>query len=292
MPIPNAKSASRGQKKPSFSPTPSLSQFSKGAFTFLSPRSVHAANVGVRNLAGDANLAMKPFEPPGVAHGRLNPRRVEEGRGPGTLLHTDPFPFPAHQTGHAHFEHPAFRLVSPQRPRKRSDKTAPCDGTPDDTSFALRQQLVGNLRNHSGFQTLVNDRSVALSPAHQKQGPFPPPALPGIDGTVTLSDFRVGRHPSTTLEMRSPPAPDLPQLLRSPSLHAVPSTPVDRTGACRFLPHSRGLPRLTGGSASTTSLSRPAQASLALRPARSQPTQRRTLVPRLRPAQSPDQIAR
>src|ERR1022692_776635 len=98
--------------------------------------------------------------------------------------------------------------------------------------------------------------------------------------------------PTTTLEMRSPPAPDLPQLLRSPSLHAVPSTPVDRTGACRFLPHSRGLPRLTGGSASTTSLSRPAQASLALRPARSQPTQRRTLVPRLRPAQSPDRIAR
>ena len=73
------------------------------------------------------------------------------------------------------------------------------------------------------------------------------------------------------LEVRPPPAPDLPQLLRSSSLHAVPSTPADRTGACRFLPHSRGLPRLTGGSASTTSLSRPAQASLALRPARSQP---------------------
>jgi len=35
----------------------------------------------------------------------------------------------------------------------------------------------------------------------------------------------------------------------------------------RFLPCWRGLPRLTGGSASTTSLSRPAQASLALRPA-------------------------
>src|ERR1700686_1654206 len=75
------------------------------------------------------------------------------------------------------------------------------------------------------------------------------------------------------LEVRPPPAPDLPQLPRSPSLHAVPTTPVDRTGACRFLPYPRGLPRLTGGSASTTSLSRPAQASLALRPARSQPAQ-------------------
>jgi len=67
--------------------------------------------------------------------------------------------------------------------------------------------------------------------------------------------------------VRPPPAPDLPQLPRSPSLHAVLATPVDRTGACRLLPCPRGLPRLTGGSASTTSLSRPAQASLALRPA-------------------------
>src|SRR6266446_10150758 len=74
-------------------------------------------------------------------------------------------------------------------------------------------------------------------------------------------------------EVRPPPVPDLPQLPRSPSLHAVLTTPVDRTGACRFLPCSRGLPRLTGGSASTTSLSGPAQASLALRPARSQPAQ-------------------
>src|SRR5713101_8731784 len=70
-------------------------------------------------------------------------------------------------------------------------------------------------------------------------------------------------------EALPPPAPDLPQLPRPPFLHAVLSTPVDRTGACRFLPCPRGLPRLTGGSASTTSLSEPAQASLTLRPARS-----------------------
>src|ERR1700730_646400 len=36
------------------------------------------------------------------------------------------------------------------------------------------------------------------------------------------------------LEVRPPPAPDLPQLPRSPFLHAVLSTPADRTGACRF----------------------------------------------------------
>ena len=38
-------------------------------------------------------------------------------------------------------------------------------------------------------------------------------------------------------------------------------------------PIPRGLPRYSGGSASTTSLSGPAQASLALRPTRSQPAQ-------------------
>src|SRR6266566_4251781 len=37
--------------------------------------------------------------------------------------------------------------------------------------------------------------------------------------------------------------------------------------ACRLLPHSRGHPQMAGGSASALSLSRPAQASLALRPA-------------------------
>ena len=64
------------------------------------------------------------------------------------------FPFLAHQTGRAQLEHPAFRLVSPQRPRKCSDKTAPCDGTPD-TSFALRQKLDWE---HSELQRLSDFR--------------------------------------------------------------------------------------------------------------------------------------
>src|SRR3954471_16720651 len=40
-----------------------------------------------------------------------------------------------------------------------------------------------------------------------------------------------------------------------------------RTGARRLLPRLHGLPRFPGGSASVSSLSRPAQASLTLRPA-------------------------
>ena len=73
------------------------------------------------------------------------------------------------------------------------------------------------------------------------------------------------------LKVRPSPRSDLPQLPRLPCLHAVLSTPADRTGAFRFLPHPCCLPRITGGSASTIVLSRPARASLALRPASSQP---------------------
>src|SRR6266849_1841844 len=70
------------------------------------------------------------------------------------------------------------------------------------------------------------------------------------------------------LKVRPSPHPDIPQLPRSPFWHAALATPADRTSACRFLPCPCCLPRLTGGSASATSLSRPSQASLALRPAR------------------------
>src|SRR5579862_2689120 len=37
------------------------------------------------------------------------------------------------------------------------------------------------------------------------------------------------------LEVQPPPDPGLPQLPRPPFLHAVLTTPADRTGACRFL---------------------------------------------------------
>src|SRR4029453_10482810 len=47
--------------------------------------------------------------------------------------------------------------------------------------------------------------------------------------------------------------------------------------ACRLLPRSCSLPQMAGGSASALSLSRPAQASLTLRPARSLSRPRRPL---------------
>src|ERR1017187_6518480 len=120
------------------------------------------------------------------------------------------------------------------------------------------------------------------------------------------------------LKVRPSPRSDLPQLPRLPCLHAVLTTPADRTGAFRFLPHPCCLPRITGGSASTSVLlwntvqvpllAAPFLAGLGLAPqancfrgllelhsryglqTRSPPIA--DLVPRLRPGQLPSQAAR
>ena len=62
--------------------------------------------------------------------------------------------------------------------------------------------------------------------------------------------------------------------------------------SCRWLPGSCCLPRFHGGSASTTSLSRPTQALLALRPAGLLAHLTVDFVTRLRPGQLPNRAAR
>src|SRR4029077_5807553 len=62
--------------------------------------------------------------------------------------------------------------------------------------------------------------------------------------------------------------------------------------ACRLLPRPHGLPQMAGGSASALSLSRPAQASHALRPAGSLSRPGATFVTRLRHLQLPARAAR
>ena len=152
---------------------------------------------------------------------------------------------------------------------------------------------MGNLRNRSGFQTFVNDRSVALSPAHQKQGPFPPPTLLGLHGGMTLSDFRAGHHPIDEVEGATFTVLGYPAITQITFLTCRAQYPGGSNRCdCRFLPSPYCLPRLTGGSTSATSLSRPAQASLTLRPARWLARLKRTFVPRLRPSQLPNQAAR
>jgi hypothetical protein len=151
--------------------------------------------------------------------------------------------FAGHTTGRAHLEHPAFRLVSPPHPQKYFCNE--CRATvPRSSFFRVPTQLA---REHADkyavCQTFVNDRSVAPSQAHQKQGPFPPPALPGFSGIMALSESRRGHHPIGDVRGATPPAPGLPQLRRSLFLHAVLTTPADQTGACiGFFPVCAAFP--------------------------------------------------
>jgi hypothetical protein len=87
-----------------------------------------------------------------------------------------------------------------------------------------------------------------LQPAYQTSGSFPPP----------VSD----------IEAATPAHDGPPQMTRIASPACRTPIPADQDGCpCGWLPRSRGLPRLSGGSASATSRSRLAQASLTLRPA-------------------------
>lgn len=114
----------------------------------------------------------------------------------------------------------------------------------------------------------------ARIPAEPSQGSFPPPALPGRNGTTSPSAIcRSRRWPSRVLRwIGLAPYPRRQTSLvahRPYPARAGTITPVEPRGAClaRF-PHGIGLPRYWGGSASTLDLSRAARCSLAFRPVR------------------------
>jgi hypothetical protein len=116
------------------------------------------------------------------------------------------------------------------------------------------------------------------SKARQKSGPFAPPALPGLDARTTLSDSRHGCRLHATLRPLPSHRTGLPRLPEPlfPTCRAY--YPGGSSGcSCRLLPRSCSLPQMAGGSASALSLSRPAQASLALQPAGSLSRPRRPL---------------
>src|SRR5258705_6531834 len=69
------------------------------------------------------------------------------------------------------------------------------------------------------------------SKAHQKSGPFAPPALPSLTAPTTLSDSRHGRRLKATLRPLPSPVTGLPRLPEPPFRRAVPTTPADRAGA-------------------------------------------------------------
>ena len=126
-----------------------------------------------------------------------------------------PFPIPAHRTGRAELRHPALRLVSPQGTRRRN-QPSPCD-----TAFS---------EGSGSFQVFRGSSPITLtspsSKARQKSGSFPPPALPGFIGRMTLSDSR-----DTLRPLPSPPT-GLPRLPEPLFRRAVLTTPADRAGAC------------------------------------------------------------
>src|SRR5207245_10802027 len=122
-----------------------------------------------------------------------------------------------------------------------------------------------------------------------------------------LSSTGITRLQRSYDPVRLPPVPPPEATLRPLPSHPNGSPPITRTTfptcrahypggsngcACRLLPRSCSPPQMAGGSASALSLSRPAQASLTLRPAGSLSRPEATFVTRLRPFRSPDRAAR
>jgi len=149
-----------------------------------------------------------------------------------------PFPLPAHQTGRADLPHPAFRLASPQGPRRTVLKAGVGRQHPDRGSLRPAAKLPPTPSELNGADRHeASHRSLASSKAHQKSGPFAPTALPGINALTALSDFRRDRRPKSTLRPLPSSRTDLPRLPEPPCVRAVPTTPADRNGCtCRLLP--------------------------------------------------------
>ena len=178
------------------------------------------------------------------------------------------------------------RAVSPPRSSNRTCGF-PASGFP--TGFTVRPTTSHPLhavyaqwaRTSSPRDTAHSDRSGRLSVCRPKANHSSIPVVTSAPEVRVLSSAGVTRlhrsydpvrlpltSPSKTASRSLPSCQTgLPRLPASPFRRAVPTTPADRDGcACRLLPHPCGLPRYAGGSASASSLSRPAQASLALRP--------------------------
>jgi hypothetical protein len=180
-----------------------------------------------------------------------NSSTVESRRG--AVPHKQSSPLTADRTGRADFPHPALRLASPracgERPTPASCVSPPRLGF----TAQLARKASGTTRCFTGLRQ-VTHRSL-LQQAHQKSGPFPPPALPSFIGTATLSDSRVGRRLTAPLSPLPSPSTGLPP-------YAIPCLdvlfPLPRwtapSASVGCFPRACCLPRTPGGSASTTSL--------------------------------------
>ena len=136
--------------------------------------------------------------------------------------------------------------------------------------LASRHSLLGRFQvSFSGLQAHANPHTVTLFDKHTE--------------VRVLSSTGVTRHQRSYDPVRPPPAPppcgDVEAATLVPNGHPPITRLTFRTCRAHYpdgpervrlsvaTPSHTGLPRISGGSASMTSLSRPAQTSLALRPA-------------------------
>jgi hypothetical protein len=120
------------------------------------------------------------------------------------------------------------------------------------------------------LQAHANLRILGFVVRTQKRGRFPPPALPAFIGTISLSDAHGGRQPmlpSSVATARRTWASHVAQRTMRPCRSPYPGG-LRRVRLSIASAADASLPRYSDGSASTSSLSRPAQDSLALRPVR------------------------
>src|SRR5215472_17992269 len=146
----------------------------------------------------------------------------------------------------------------------------------------------------SGVLRLIANHllSSSSSEARQKSGPFPPPELPGFNGRMDLSDSRSRRRPSGGVWGGNPRVIGSPPITRVALSTCRAHYPggSQRVHMPASFPVAYSLPRYAGGSASASLLSRPAQASLPLRPADSLGRPKATFVTGLQPANYSDKL--
>ena len=133
----------------------------------------------------------------------------------------------------------------------------------------LAAELLQMVPGTSGvLQALANHHALAIFGSAPEVR-----ALPSTGVTRPRQYYDPVRHPPTPLPVRNVEAATLVPTGSPPITRAtIPTCRAQYPGGpngcmCRLLPHPHGLPRYSGGSASATSLSRPAQTSLTLRPA-------------------------
>jgi hypothetical protein len=171
-----------------------------------------------------------------------------------------------------------------------------CDELGDNRS-AERVEILGNhhKRTHTADDVVNSAMSVTLFlfDVHRPHDTSSDRNYSAADRSYDPVRLPSWPPPVATLRPLPSPLTGLPPITRTTFPACRAHYPGGSTGcSCRLLPRSYSLPQIAGGSASALSLSRPARASLALRPAGSLSRQGSTFVTRLQPSQLPDQAAR